>query len=73
MAVLAGYVASRWAGYGAATRTVFGGTAGVWLLALAALAAAGRTNRPGFFVASLVLFVLTLAGEVVSYVAFTVT
>jgi hypothetical protein len=73
MAALGGYVASRWDEYGAATRWVFGGTVVAWLLALAALAGAGRTGRLGLYAASLGLFVLTLAGEVASYVGFSVT
>lgn len=74
MAALSVYVASRWEQYeGGDTHAVFLATAGVWLLALVALGAAGRTGRAWVFAAGLVLFVLVLAGEVVSYVAFTVT
>jgi hypothetical protein len=74
MAALSVYVASRWERYESGdTHAVFLATAGVWLLALVALGIAGATGRAWAFVLSLVLFLLVLVGEVVSYVAFTVT
>jgi hypothetical protein len=72
MTLLAGYVASRWHLYGPAERATFAVTAGVWALALVTLAVAGRSGRAAPFVASAFLFLLTLAGQVASYVAFSV-
>jgi hypothetical protein len=73
MAALSAYVASRWHLYGSTERAIFAATAGVWTLALVALAVAGRSGRGLAFAVAAFLFVLTFTGEVVSYVAFSVT
>jgi hypothetical protein len=73
MTALSAYVASRWDLYGSAERAVFAATAGVWALALVALGTAGRSGRASAFAVALALFLLTLVGQVVSYVAFSVT
>jgi hypothetical protein len=72
MTALSAFVASRWDLYSSAERAIFAATAGVWALALVALALAGRSGRPVAFAAGAALFLLTLAGQVVSYVAFSV-
>ena len=72
MVLLSVHVASRWHLYGSAARLIFVATAVVWALALVVLAHAGRSGRAWAFAASAALFLLTLMGQVVSYVAFSV-
>lgn len=69
MAALSGYTASSWSDLDAADRATFGATAGMWALALVALALAGRSRRPLLFGLAAALFALTLVGEAWTLVA----
>ncbi len=75
MVVVAVYVGSRWGQYAddPESRAVFLVTVVLWLLALACLATAARSGRTLLYTVSLLLFALTLVGEALALVAFTVT
>jgi hypothetical protein len=73
MAALAGYAASAWSSVGGREQATFAATAGVWALALVALALGARRGRPTLVVASVVLFALTLAGEAATFVLVTLS
>ncbi len=75
MVVLSIYVGSRWTQYGgdSESQAVFWATVILWLLALVSLAMAAKSGRTLLYTAALVLFALTLAGEALAFVVFTVT
>ena len=75
MVILSIYVGSRWDQYAddPESQAVFWATVVLWLLALVCLALAARSGRTSLYTAALALFALTLAGEGLAFVVFTVT